>query len=371
MRSRAVQSLSSFPPAGLPVEGSSDSRRILREFRSLIDGGARILAAGEASQDPGCLLKRGYLPRYKVEIFGTRVYLAAVRHNPAIRFFVAYVVPPARSVTATRIYPRIFYKDLSLIWRVVSHMVANDREFWIGKGAVERVVKDGYEHLSSMEWTTDLPYEMQGALEGFNGGQKHVLEDEEALFLVLRNGPHGRIEPYRDFTAPREAARAEPSRRINGGRRVARFRRKNDPDSLVFAPGYKPDLRRGVIDVGRSWSRLYGGEVRRFTILSENRRIQYLFLAAPELVWIIPPQAMTTELSTYCVRTIDVHADEHLFVPGFEYHYMDHEQDPPQLISQIPDGHAGTPSESDPSRADAASWLEKLPIVREFRCRLL
>lgn len=354
---------------------ASDGRRVLREFRELIARGARMLPAGEAKRDPGRLLERGYFPRYKIELFGTRFYLAAVRQNPAVRFFVAYVVPPAARASATRIYPRIypriFYKDLSLVWRVASHMVANDDEFWIGKGAVERVTRNGYVHLNSVESTTDLPYEMQAAIERFSAGERRVVEDEQALVLILRNGPPGRVEPYRDFTAPREAAAAVVGQRINGGRRVARFLRKHDPTSLRFAAGFKPDLRRGVIELTRSRSRLYGGAVRRYRILSENRRIQYMFLAAPRQCWIVPPQAITTELSSYGVRTIDVRADEDLFVPGFEYHYLDDEQDPPRLVSQIPEGYAGAASVEDPSRADASPWIERLPIVREFRRSVL
>jgi len=345
----------------------SDSQRVLREFRQLIAHGARILPAGEAKQDPGSLLECGYLPRYRIELFGTRFYLAAVRQNPAVRFFVAYVVPPASTPRSTRIYPRIFYKDLSLIWRVASHMVANDSEFWIGKGAIERRIRNGYEHINSVESTTDLPYEMQAAVEQFSAGAKRVAEDEESLFMILRNAPSGRIEPYHDFTAPREAAYAEPGHRIHGGRSVASLRRRNDPTSLTFAAGYKPDFRKGLIVITRSRSRLYGGIVRRFRILSENKKIQYMFLAAPKLAWIIPPQATTTEISTYGVRTIDVRIAEDMCVPGFEYHYMDEQQDPPQLVSQIPRGYAGPASEADPSRADASAWIEKLPIVQAFR----
>ena len=43
-------------------------------------------------------------------------------------------------------------------------------------------------------------------------------------------------------------------------------------------------------------SKLYGGRLRRFRILSSNQRIQYLFIAGPRVVWIIPPQATTTEI---------------------------------------------------------------------------
>ncbi len=337
----------------------------------MLDAGVKIKPAGEARSDPSELLEAGYIPRQKLELFGTRFYLTRARKNPAVRFFVAYVLPPQEPARRRRIYPRIFYKDLSLVWRVASHLVATDDEFWIGKGAVERWSENGYEHARSVESTTDLPLEMQTALETLNHSQRRVLTDERALHLILKNAPHGRIEPYRDFIAPREIAAARPRARIHAGRRVAFFSRKNDPASLKFVNGFAPDFRRGIVETSRSSSRLYGGPLRRFRILSENRRIQYLFLAAPRHVWIIPPQATTTELSSYGVRVIDVKADEDLFVPGYEYHYIDDELEPPELFSQIPEGFAGTQADFDSTRADASAWLNKLPIIREFRRRVL
>jgi len=346
-------------------------RAVAREFDALLEAGAEMKPAGEARNDPGVLLESGYVPRLKIELFGTRFYLARARKNPAVRFFVAYVVPPASGRSSIKIYPRIFYKDLSLAWRVGSHLVANDDEFWIGKGAVERWNRNGYEHLRSVESTTDLPLEIQTALESTSHRQRRLRTDERALFLVLRNAPHGRIEPYRDFTAPRDLAAERPGGRIHGGRRVARFTRTNDPSSLRFARGFEPDFDDGIVEESCSSSRLYGGPLRRFRILSGNRRIQYLFFAAPRHTWIVPPQATTTELSSYGVRVVDVKADEDLFVPGYEYHYVDDERDPPELVSQIPQGFAGAQTDFDPTRADASAWLDRLPVVREFRRRVL
>jgi len=175
------------------------------------------------------------------------------------------------------------------------------------------------------------------------------------------------VAPYRDFTAPREAAAADPRNRINRGRPVARFTRPHDPTSLEFAAGFAPDFGRGVLEVGESSSRLYDGPIRRYRILSVNRQIQYLFMAAPRHVWIVPPQATTTELSAYGVRTVDVPADDDLFVPGFEYHYYEGDD----LVSQIPPGYVGAQTTFDATRADASPWLDKLPVIREFRRRVL
>ncbi len=74
---------------------------------------------------------------------------------------------------------------------------------------------------------------------------------------------------------------------------------------------------------------------------------------------------------SYGVRTIDVMADEDVFIPGYEYHFVDDTENPPVLVSQIPQGFVGEASEFDPSRADASPWLDRLPVVQEFRSRVL
>ena len=189
--------------------------------------------------------------------------------------------------------------------------------------------------------------------------------------LILRKAPDDRIEPYEDFAAPRRRARADPRNRIHGGRPVARFTRADDPTSLRFAKGFEPDFGRGVLEMSRSGSGFYGGAIRKFRILSRNRRIQYQFVAAPRHAWIIPPQALTTEITSYGVRSIDVHAAEDLCVPGYEYHFVDDAAHPPQLHSQIPEGFAGEPSDLDPARVDASAWIERLPVIQSFRRRVL
>jgi hypothetical protein len=98
-------------------------------------------------------------------------------------------------------------------------------------------------------------------------------------------------------------------------------------------------------------------------VLSTNRRVQYLFLASPTHVWLGPPQLLTTELSTYGVRTHEVLADEDLFLPGYEYHE--------DGDSQIPASFAGAPHPDHPDRADTSAWLEALPVVRAFRAEVL
>lgn len=351
---------------------SSSPSQVAREFRSLLESGARFHAAGRARRNPGQILKAGYSPKHRLELFGTRIYLSNVRQNPELRFYVAYVVPPRSPRAKIDIHARIFYKDLSLIWRAASHMSYDyDGSLWIGKGDVRRYVKDGYERVESIESTTDLPFEIQDALEDRLKALRRVPPDGRVLELVLRRSPANRIEPYDDFTRARRQAAANPHNRINDGKSVARFRRAGDPTSLEFVRGFEPDFARGIFEVKQARSKLYGGRLRRFRILSRNRKIQYVFIAGPQHVWIIPPQATTCELSSYAVRTIDVVADDDLFVSGWDYHYLDTELDPPELYSQIPKGFAGRPCPADENKADASPWLDRTPIIRAFRRRVL
>ena len=354
-------------PSVTPAELTT--RQVAAEFRKLLGTGAKIRAAGEAKDKPEELLSLGYTPKHAISIFDTCFYLTNPLQNPALRFLVAYVVQRKAATGRLEVYPRIFYKDLSLVWRCASHVIANHGDFWIGKGDVRTVRRAGYEFVECVESTTDLPFEMQTALETVNRSAP-PRNDEEALYLVLRNAPSSRTEPYRDFTDPRRRAAADRRNLVYGGRSIARFARKNDPTSLRIVAGFEPDFHRGILETSEGRSAMYGGRLRRFRILSRNRKIQYLFFAGPKHVWIIPPQALTTELSTYGVRTVDVVADEDLFVPGYEYHYFDEHSDE-EDFSQIPEGFAGEPSEHDSDRADASAWLDLIPVIAEFRREVL
>lgn len=348
-------------------------RQVEREFRRRLAEGARIAAAGSARKRPLRLLTAGYTPKHRVRLFDTHFYLSNVRRNEHVRFFVGYVVRDGISGRGQEIFPRIFYKDVSLVWRAASHYFRSDREdfTWIGKGELRYLEENGVELEASDESTTDLPLEVQTAFESLSRRATRVPYDVAAIDLVLRRAPLDRIDAYRDFNDPRRRARADPRNLVNRGRSVARFTRKNDPTSLRFAAGFEPDLDRGILEVGTSTSRLYGGRLRRFRILSSNREIQYLFMAGPRHVWIIPAQATTTELSSYGVRTIDVAADEDLFVPGFEYQTAYGPGDVADVLHQIPKGFAGEPNPLDPSRADASAWLDRLPVIQEFRRKVL
>jgi hypothetical protein len=205
--------------------------QVASEFRRLLRDGAKLRVAGEARRRPLQLLSRGYTPKYKIELFDTCFYLTDVRQDAYIRYFVAYVVPGGPRGRRREIHARVFYKDVSLQWRAASHFVRSDGENWIGKGDVRRVVAGGYETLTSAEETTDLPLEMQSALEVLIRRVRKVRTDARGVALVLRRAPKDRIEAYRDFTAPRRRAQADRRNWINGGRSIARFTRKHDPTS--------------------------------------------------------------------------------------------------------------------------------------------
>lgn len=342
-------------------------RAVAREFLALLDSGTRLVVDGSSRREPRSLLADGYTPKLAFELFGCRFYLAHVRQNPLLRFFVAYVVPPG----AERAHARIFYKDVSLVWRCGSHGLFTDSELWIGKGATRLERRGGYEHEHTVESTTDLPFEMQDVLDELMRRPKVIRRDTEVLARVLRNAPAARLAPYRDFLEPRRRAMADPRNRIHGNRPIARFRRARDPESLEIAEGFEPDFGRGHVEVTRGSSASYGGRVDRHRVLARNRRVQWLFFAAPRHVWLAPPQALTTELSSYGLRTVDVVVPDELCLPGYEYHYLNDPEFEDSLHSQIPPGFAGEPNPIDPDRADASAWLDRLPVVAAFRRRVL
>lgn len=316
---------------------------------------------GEAAADPLRLFRLGFAPHHEIELFGVKFLLADVRQNEEIRFFVAYVVKGRRA------WARLFYKDVSLVWRSASHIVSNEEETWIGKGDLAWSVVDGEELPFSDEATTDLPLELQAAIESLVKRAPRMRTDRTGPKLVLRAGGPSRIAPFSDFSNPRRRAQADPTNLVNGGRPVARFTRKNDPGSLKFARGYEPDFVDGVVERSAFGSKVYGGRVRRFRILSKNKKIQYGFLTGRWHSWIIPPQATTTQLSSFGLRTIDVKADDDLFVPGWEYHFHDGEA----WVSQIPPGYVGRPNPDEPTRSDTSAWLDALPVIQEFRSVVL
>ena len=335
--------------------------QVARRFRRLLEEGARLCIAGTARGRPALLLARRYLPRSEIRLFDASYFLADYRFDDAVGFFVGYVVLGENcGKRVEAIWPRVFYKDASLLWRVASHFVKDGDSVWIGKGDTRVEERGEWEYRHSVEETTNLPYELQFALDELSR-RKRRRRDDAAIALIVREAPQGRIEPYADFTAPRRrAARAHAE---NGARTVARFARKGDPSSLSFARGYEPDFARGIVEESTSESAFFGGRIDKVRILSTNRRVQYLFFASPTHAWVAPPQLLSTELSTYGVRVHDVAADEDAFVPGYEYHDEDG--------SQIPDGFAGAPHPEHPDRADASAWLEALPMIRDFRAARL
>jgi hypothetical protein len=100
-----------------------------------------------------------------------------------------------------------------------------------------RTVKIGKdEWVKSVESTTDLPFEIQTALEAVSRRTVRVRDEKNALHLVLRRAPSHRMQAFADFTTPRRRAAANPRNRIHGGRKVAFLRDQADPSSLVIVP---------------------------------------------------------------------------------------------------------------------------------------
>jgi hypothetical protein len=345
--------------------------QVAREFRRALDAGASLEPAGSTRKRPRSLLTLGYTPKYKIRLFDATYYISPPRQNEDLRFFVAYVRLGEGDPGEWRIFPRLFYKDISLAWRAASHYIRTASENWIGKGDLKLVERDGEEFEESNEFTTDLPLEIQTALEVICTGARRIPYDDAAVSRVLRPGGPDRLEPFQDFVAPRRRAAGDPRNLVNRGRAIARFSRRNDPTSLRFTKGFEPDFGKGVVERSRLKSRMYGGNLRRFRIVSRNGLAQYLFVSGPRHAFIASVQATTTDLSSFGVRTIDANVDEDLLLPGFEYHFMDESVSPPVLHSQIPEGFAGETSVVDRSRADASAWLDRVPVIREFRRKVL
>ena len=347
---------------------TKSARAIAAEFRALAKGGQGLRAVGEAKADPSALLTGRYVPGHRVDLFDATYYLTNFFYDEGLNFLVAYVGLRGPAGRLRTLHPRIFYKDSALVWRVASHLIREGADQWIGKGDVKWEEGAEGSFLVSDEDTTNLPFEIQAALDIISR-HRAPRRDTKAIGLVLQLAKPHRIQPFAEFTRPRR--RAEAQHRIHRGRPVARITRAGDPRSLRFAKGFEPDFTDGLLEVDESGSRLYGGSVQKYRIRSTNSQIQYQFVVSPSHVWVNPPQALTTELTSFGIRALHVPADEEIFLPGYEYHFLDESLDPPALHSQIPAGFAGDTSPLDPWRADASPWIEALPVIRDFRSKVL
>ncbi|MEO1576122.1 MAG: hypothetical protein AAFU65_14350, partial [Pseudomonadota bacterium] len=75
------------------VPSDQSPRQVAGEFGRLLAADHALRPAGLARSDPGRLLRSGYTPRFRVDLFGVRFYLTALRREDQFRFFVAYVRP--------------------------------------------------------------------------------------------------------------------------------------------------------------------------------------------------------------------------------------------------------------------------------------
>ncbi len=340
------------------------------EFKNLLKNGYRLDLKGQAKDRAPDYLPRTRPPKHVIDLFGVRYFLSDIRREAGFRFFVAYLVMPQKGKHKNFIYPRIFYKDSSLIWRSASHLIKTGKEHWIGKGDLKPVIEEGAINYYSAEETTNLPYEMDAALDTISRSSAEVIIDKMAQELVLRNAPENRVEPYADFTQPRLKAMQTPKYAINQNHKIAWFEHPNKPGSLRIEAGYEPDFKYGLIDTSYSRSKMYGGEINKYRIASKNRQVQYLFITGQTQAWIIPPQPLDDLLISYGVRAVDAEIDDNLCIPGFEFHYLEFDDEPDSLYSQIPKGFVGPASEADPDRASASPWIEKLPVMEKFRKHL-
>ncbi len=359
--------MAAIEPTANAVPSSLSADDINTEFRQLLRDGFRLIISGKAKAKASSYLPRTRPPQHKIELFGVTFYLSELRFDKdGFKFFVAYLLLPQRLRShRRRIYARIIYKDSSLIWRSPSHLILTPEEKWIGKGATKPSQENGQTLWYSAEETTNLPLEIDAALDAASRSGE-LPQDNEAMALILRNAPSHRIEPYADFSRPRQRAMADRRRRIYNNRDVGWFADET-PESLQFAAGFEPDFRRGLIDSSQSRSRMFGGDIVKYRFVSSNRKVQYMMVHGPDQVWMIPPQAQDDELFSYGLRAIDAGIDDRACIPGYEFHYLEFEGDPDSLYSQIPPGFAGAASELDPDRADASPWNERLPVIQLFR----
>ncbi len=336
---------------------------VARHFRNLLTSGHRLRVDGQARNVPESLLQIGYTPKYEIELFGVRFFACNPRNAHGLKVLPAYVLPHRPASGKPPIHARVFYKDSSLVWRAGSHYICTREDQWIGKGAVKWMDKRGRQGWFSAEETTNLPFEMQQALDDVSRRGPRSRGDQRILGLMLRNAPASRVRPYQDFERPRSRDMQAAANRINNNRPIAWFTDDNDPASLRIKKGFEPDFD-AVIDAYESRSSMYGGKLRKIRIASRNRQIQYFFVAGPNHVWLVHPQAFTTKLSSYGVRTVDVVADEDIAIPGYEFFDNDGSGD---IDDQIPEGYAGPVCPADPDRADASPWNDRLPIIAAFR----
>ena len=194
------------------------------------------------------------------------------------------------------LFPRLFYKDSSLVWRCATHFISAPGVHWIGKGDLKRIDEEDGQTEYSAEETTNLPYEMQGALDELRRRTKEVPWDARALRRILR-GAGGRFEAYADFIGPSRRAAAKPataSTRAPGGGFESR---------KTGLPAHRAGASRPTSDAWercRSASRSMAASREAAHPLAE-REIQYQFVAGPARL--DHPASAHHRLSSYGVRS--------------------------------------------------------------------
>ena len=154
----------SKPSSARALHRATRARRRWRASSGPAGGGRAALARGPRPASSAPAARAGL--HTQVRDCSARASISPTSARTDIRFFVGYVAPPPPASRARRIYPRIFYKDVSLVWRAASHFVRSDARELDRQG--RRALggrRAGTRLLTSSESTTDLPFEMQTAFE--------------------------------------------------------------------------------------------------------------------------------------------------------------------------------------------------------------
>ena len=102
-------------------------RQVAREFRQLLAKGYPLRVDGQAKADPAELLRRGYVPKCEIELFGTRFFLCDLRISHELKLMPAYVLLPGqngrgkRTVHARRIVGDLDHAERSR-WQSASRL---------------------------------------------------------------------------------------------------------------------------------------------------------------------------------------------------------------------------------------------------------
>lgn len=297
------------------------------------------------------LAKMDLMPAHKI-VFGNYKYFISplfdIGGRPAC---ICYFYRPADNGNGHELYVRAFYKSNShAIWKVDSHRVhikpSDDKELdearkgWFGKGINQESVTLPSEIQSSMN-------EIISAHYGQNLAQNKKLNNS-FYRVVLKESTR---RPPKEFT---RSMVYEPEI----SKRFAHFKKPNDPESLEIYAGYGPELDKPPLEKYSEYNEHYRGIVDSYVINSKNGALHYIFnVSKKRKVWISAVQSSSALLTRFGVKREKIKVPTGLMVQAQEY------------LDEIPKGFAGKRVHS--VYYDASAWVDKLPINKEFREKVL